>query len=125
MQHRGYQSLVAWQKAFALAAASYAVTRGFPREEVFALASQIQRAATSVPANIAEGQARESTRAFLNHLSIACGSLAELETHILLATHLGYISALQGEALLNQSAEVARILAGLKQALRRKLKSNV
>jgi four helix bundle protein len=125
MEKRGYQSLVAWQKAFALAAACYSATRAFPRAETFALGSQIQRAATSVPANIAEGQARESTRAFLNHLSIACGSLAELETHILLATHLGYINSSQSDELLQRSAEVARILAGLKNSLRRKLKSHV
>src|SRR5438093_1116285 len=83
VQH--YRQLEVWQGGMELAEKCYLATRGFPREELFGLVSQIRRAAVSIPANIAEGQGREHTREFLHFLSMARGSLMEVETHLLLS----------------------------------------
>ena len=93
---RSFHDLKVWQMAMELVPEAYRVARGLPSVERFELASQIRRAAVSIPANIAEGQARRHTREFVQHLSIARGSLAELQTLLLLAERLGY---LQPEAL--------------------------
>src|SRR5262245_15729891 len=76
----------------ALAEACYRLTRGFPREELLGLSSQIRRSAASIPANIAEGHGRENTQSFIQFLRISQGSLKELETHLLLATRVGVAS---------------------------------
>ena len=83
--------------------------------------TQLQRAAVSVPANIAEGQGRNHTREFINHLSIAYGSLMEVETHLQIALRLKYIEVSSVQEMLSRSAEVGRMLNGLMQALARKL----
>jgi len=88
---------------------------------MYALTTQLQRAAVSVPANIAEGQGRNHTREFINHLSIAYGSLMEVETHLQIALRLKYIEVSSVQELLSRSAEVGRMLNGLMQALARKL----
>src|SRR5215471_19054840 len=90
VQH--YRQLIVWQKAMEVAEKCYQATRSFPKEEMFGMTSQIRRAATSVAANIAEGQGRHHTKEFLNHLSIARGSLLELETLLLLSQHVGLMA---------------------------------
>ncbi|OFW39443.1 MAG: four helix bundle protein [Acidobacteria bacterium RIFCSPLOWO2_12_FULL_60_22] len=89
---KSYKELEVWQRAIELVTDIYAVSRGFPPSERYGLASQMQRAATSVPANIAEGWGRGSRKEYLQFLKIARGSLMELETHIVVANALGYIS---------------------------------
>ena len=89
-QVRGHRDLVAWQEAMAFAREVYRVTRSFPGHEQFSLTSQVRRAAISIPSNIAEGAARESAREFVRFLGIARGSLAEVETQLLLAADLDY-----------------------------------
>ena len=89
---RSYKDLIAWQQSMELVVACYRLTEGFPSSERYGLASQLQRAAVSVPANIAEGHSRRTRGAYINHLSIAYGSLAELETHILIAGRLKYVA---------------------------------
>jgi four helix bundle protein len=89
---RNYKKIRAWQSADELTVAVYEGTRGFPREEMYGLTSQIRRAAYSVPANIAEGSARESLKDYLYFLGIARGSLAELEYFLHLAARLGYLA---------------------------------
>ena len=121
MSLRSYRELLAWRKAMDLVNAVYAATRAWPGEELYALTSQIRRAAVSVPSNIAEGQGRSSTKEFLKHLSIAYGSLLEIETQIIIAKAQGYCSAEQAEMLLELAAEVGRLLNGLSNALKRKL----
>jgi four helix bundle protein len=91
---------------------------------VFGLANQLQRAAISVPANIAEGHAREHTRDFLRFLSIAAGLVAELETHLIIAVRLGYQASDQMQQTLNKADEVGRMLRGLQKALHAKLSTN-
>ena len=79
---RGFRDLRVWQAAMELVVEVYALTRGFPRSELYGLSNQMQRAAVSGPANIAEGHARHHPREYLNFLSVAEGSLAELETYL-------------------------------------------
>ena len=95
----------------------YRVTETFPKREYFALASQIQRAVASVPANIAEGRARLHVKEFLYHLSVAYGSLAELETHLQLAERLGYLDRQKLDELLGRTAEIGHMLNGLRKSL--------
>ena len=88
-----YRQLVVWQKSIELAVQTYRLSRRFPREEAYGLAAQIRRAAVSVSANIAEGNGRRHRREYVNHLSIARGSLREVETLAEIAWRLGYITA--------------------------------
>ena len=114
----GYRNLIAWQRAIDLVEAVYRVTRDWPRDEQFGLTQQVRRAAVSVPANIAEGRGRTSAKEFAHHLSIAHGSLWEVETHLTVAERLGYVDELDGEGLIALTAEVGRLLNGLLQKAR-------
>ena len=117
---KSYRELIAWQKAMDLVVQVYEMTRTFPREEVYGLTSQLRRAAVSIPSNIAEGQGRRSSKEFMRFLGIAYGSLQETETQIILATRLGDLEAAQEAQLLEQCAEVGKLINGLINALRRK-----
>jgi four helix bundle protein len=113
MGGRNYQDLIAWQKAMDLVEAVYQTTKIFPKEEIYALTGQLRRAAVSIPSNIAEGQGRSSKKEFCNFLSIAHGSVREVETQIMIAERLHYISKEQVTAILELAAEVGRLLQGL------------
>ena len=89
---RNYRELIVWQDGIKLAKTVYKLTEKFPRQEVYALADQVRRAAVSVPSNIAEGQARKSPGDFRRFLHIALGSLAEVDTQLVLAQEFGYIT---------------------------------
>jgi len=89
---RKHHELLAWQEAIKLAGLVYQISRAFPKEEIYALTGQMRRAAVSIPSNIAEGAGRTGRKEFLQFLSIARGSLCELETQLILAKNLGYIS---------------------------------
>jgi four helix bundle protein len=93
------------------------MTADFPKDEAFGLRIQLRRAAVSIPSNIAEGQARHSTKEFLNFLSIARGSLAELETQIIIAGRLTYLKENDRGELLQRTSEVGRLLSGLVKSL--------
>ena len=123
MTVRHYRDLRVWQLAMDLAEQCYLATKGFPMEERFGLTSQIRRAAASIPANIAEGQGRQHTREFLNYLSIARGSLMELETHLLLSQRVGLLVQTTLNPLLMMSDEIGRMLSGLRRALEGRLTS--
>ena len=97
VQH--YRELIVWQKAIVLVEDVYRATNDFPKTEIYGLTSQIRRAAVSIPSNIAEGQGRNSTRDFLHFLSMAQGSLMELETQITIAERLGYLESEQENKL--------------------------
>ena len=116
-----YRDLQVWQLGMDLAEKCYQVTRTYPREELFGMVSQIRRAASSVPANIAEGQGRVHTKEFLRHLSIARGSLMELETHLLLSNRVGMLEQTKLDELLAISDRISRMLSGLRKALQKKL----
>ena len=108
-----YRDLIAWRKAMELVVEIYQATRTFPRDELYGLTIQLRRAAVSVPSNIAEGQAHFSSKEFHHFLSHARGSLVEIETQITIAQNLGYLPQSASEKLLQESAELGRILNGL------------
>lgn len=114
---QSYKDLIAWQKALELVARIYSETGNFPKEEIYGLTSQLRRAATSIPCNIAEGQGRLTAGEFQQFLGYARGSLLELETLILIAANLKYIDEAKATALLSLTAEVGKILNGLLNAL--------
>lgn len=119
MKVKNYSELIVWQKAMDLVERIYEATREFPKEELYGLASQVRRAAVSIPSNIAEGQGRRSTNEFLHHLSYAHGSLREAETQILIAGRLGYLRQSKVDAVTSLSAEVGRLINGLANSLNR------
>ena len=106
MPVRSYRELVVWRKAMDLVKAIYDETTAWPQEEQYGLTSQIRRAAVSVPSNIAEGQGRTSTKEFLKHVSIAYGSLMEVETQVTIAKEQRYCSAAQAERLLALARQI-------------------
>jgi len=116
---RSYRDLKVWGKAMDLVVESYKVARLLPKEETFGLASQVRRAAVSVPANIAEGHGREHLGDYLHHLSVAHGSLMGLETHFLIAKRLSLLEDSKLERALSLAAEVGRMLAGLTTSLKK------
>lgn len=116
-----YRDLVVWQKAMALVSAVYKLTAAFPSSERFGLTSQIQRAAVSIPSNIAEGQGRLATKEFRQFLGIARGSLRELETQLLISIDLAYAEAAAVNECLELADEIGRMLNALIKALERRL----
>jgi four helix bundle protein len=115
---QSYRELIAWQKAMVFVMEIYAVTRTFPRDEVYALAGQLRKAAVFVPTNIAEGQARYSAQEFHFFLGRARGSLVEAETELLIAKKLNYINAEPAKRLLDKAAELGKILNGLATSIK-------
>jgi four helix bundle protein len=115
---QSYRDLKVWQKSVDIAVECYQLSRRLPRAEMYGLSSQIQRAAASIPANIAEGHGREHLGDYLHHLSVANGSLMELETHILIAVRLTYLNSDDVKPILLHSGEVGRMLSGLTSKLR-------
>ena len=114
---RKHQGLMVWQQAMALVKLVYAITADFPKHEVSGLTSQMRRAAISVPSNIAEGAGRASKKEFLYFLSIAGGSLNELDTQVLIAADLGYLrNSAEIEA---QTKRVLALIGGLINSERR------
>jgi four helix bundle protein len=112
-----YRDLIVWRKAMDLVIEVYRLTRSFPREELYALTSQIRRAVVSIPSNIAEGQARHSTAEFRNFLSIAQGSRAEVETQIAIAKRLGYTTDAEVAAAASLLTEIQKMLTVLQKRL--------
>lgn len=110
---RGYRNLIAWQRAMDLIPLVYELTKGFPRDERFVLTSQVQRAVISIAANVAEGQARKYPAEFSQHLAIARGSLAELDTLLLTANRLGYLNGEQMKLIEPRLIEIRKLLQGL------------
>lgn len=119
MAVKSYKELETWQVAMKLVGEVYRVSKTFPKEELYGLTNQIRRAAVSVPSNIAEGQGRSSTPDFLRHLSIARGSLYEVETQLLIAAQLDYLPSQDVNGLTDLTASLGRLLNGLTRSLQR------
>jgi four helix bundle protein len=123
-----YRKLQVWQRAHRLTVEVYLMTRAFPREELYGLTSQLRRAASSVPANIAEGCGRNGDAELARFLGIALGSANELDYHLLLARDLEYLPPSHYERLTIEAQEVAKMLSAfigrLRQSKTRKLITN-
>jgi len=115
---RNYKELEVWQKSKSFSVILYRATEIFPRVEQFGLTSQIRRSATSVPANIAEGWGRGSTGEYIQSLTIARGSLMELETDLIIATDLAYLKPEQLESFQREIEGIGQMLNRLIQALK-------
>ncbi len=113
-----YRDLNVWQASVRLAVCVVRLTGSLPREELFGYTSQLRRAAGSVAANIAEGYGRHTRREYLRHLAIASGSLCELETHLEVVRQVGWCDAVVLDEADRLCADVRRMLAGLRRALR-------
>nr|WP_114985678.1 four helix bundle protein [Cyclonatronum proteinivorum] len=114
---KSYRELTVWKKSIDLSIQIYRLTSSFPTEEKFGIISQMRRAATSIPANIAEGQARRTTGEFLQSLGIARGSLAELEIFLIISERLQLATATDCNSLLRDCEEISKMLNGLMKAL--------
>lgn len=108
-----------------LVTATYKLVSKFPKEEMYGLSSQIKRAAVSVPSNIAEGQGRNSTKEFVYHLSVAYGSLMELETQVQIAVNLEFADANEADLLFLMTGEVGRMINGLSRSILPKTTNDV
>ena len=117
---RPHEKLEVWNRAVEFVVTIYKVTTELPKEEKFGLISQVRRAAVSIPANIAEGAARQSTKEFSHFLAIAQGSASELETELLIAERLGYLDSGIYKEMYNELNTIARMIVGLSQHLKRK-----
>jgi len=114
---RPHEKLDVWNRAMDFVVDVYKATECFPKEERFGLTSQIRRAAVSVPANVAEGAARRSTKEFIHFLSNAQGSASELETELLIAQRLGYLRQEQYVKMRTALDSIGRMLIGLSHHL--------
>ena len=112
---RPHYRLQAWREAMELVKEVYRVTQAFPKEEMFGLSAQVRRAAVSVPSNIAEGAARRGAREFAQFLNIAMGSISELDTQLMIAASLGYLT--EDDPVFGGLERVSRLLAGLKRSV--------
>ncbi len=108
-----YKDLLVWQKSIQLVTEVYRLSKTLPKEEVYGLVSQMQRAAVSIPSNIAEGHDRNSDKEFSQFLCIARGSLAELETQLIIAKNLDYINQEQMTYISNNCYEIGKMINGL------------
>jgi four helix bundle protein len=117
---KGYRDLLVWRRAMDLVTATYRLTASLPRDEKYGLVQQLHRAAVSIPSNVAEGHGRDHLGDYLHHLSVANGSLMELETQVMITRRLGYVSREAEERMLTATGEVGRMLSGLARALRKR-----
>lgn len=117
MNRLPYKQLTIWQKGIELTLLVYATTQNLPKEEMFNLKSQMRSAALSVPSNIAEGSQRNSDKEFAHFLSIAIGSLAELETQRIVANRLSYLSEEKNQLLEQRIDELRRMIFKFRQKL--------
>ncbi len=120
---RNHRDLRVWQVSVELVVLCYRLTGSFPKSENYGLSSQLQRAAVSIPANIAEGHGRHTTKAYLSFISIAAGSLSELDTHLELAVRLNYTTTDAIDEIRKRTDEVGRMLTRLRCALEHRLSS--
>lgn len=117
-----YKDLIVWQKSIALVTSIYELSKTFPSEEKFGVVSQLNRAAVSIPSNIAEGWGRESSKNYLQFLKIARGSVMETETLLVISKNLNFINDTQFSSIINEVEEVSKILQGLINSIQQKIK---
>jgi four helix bundle protein len=116
-----YRELHVWQRGMDIVEMVYRVSATFPKSELYGLTGQVRRAAVSVPSNIAEGHTRASTKEYLNHVSMAQASLAEVETQMEIASRLGYLASADLSAVLEQAVVLGKQLYALRNALAKRI----
>ena len=116
-----YRDLTVWKKAMDLAEMVFVLTSRFPKEQRYGLSAQMQRSANSVPSNIAEGHARDFTKEYLYHLSVSLGSIAEMETHLILCGRLKLLSEDEVTKALGLADEIGKMIRGIQRGLKEKL----
>jgi four helix bundle protein len=118
---RSYQDLIVWQKAVRLVTDIYSVSKKFPSDERFGIVSQLNRAAVSIPSNIAEGWGRETSKNYLQFLRTSRGSIMEVQTLLIISKNLNFISQMEFDSLSGKTEEVGKILHGLIKSIREKI----
>ena len=118
---KSYQDLIVWQKSVLLVTDIYTITKTFPQDERFGITSQLNRAAVSIPTNIAEGWGRETSKNYLQFLRISRGSIMEVQTLLIISKNLNYISEEKFDILRNKTEEVGKILQGLIKSINEKI----
>lgn len=121
MPIESFRDLDVWKEGIALSLAVYKITATSPKHEIYGLSSQLRRCAVSIPSNIAEGHARLSTREYLRHISIALGSLAELETQLTISQELEYTSAKESANLLSSADRLGKRMRSLQKSLQARI----
>jgi four helix bundle protein len=114
---RTHHDLEVWKKSILLVTEIYKVTESFPKSEQYGLTNQIRRCAVSIPSNIAEGAARTSTKEFSHFLAISLGSIAELETQLIISRNLNYLNSIQQEELTSSLVSIRKMTLGLKKSI--------
>lgn len=124
MKTSDYKELQVWQKAMDLVVEVYNIIKLLPKEEMYGISDQIRRSAVSIPSNIAEGQSRNSAKEFIQFLSIARGSLAELETQFLICVKVNMLSNDKIDNILISTKEIGKMIKGLMNKLEAQLTTN-
>ena len=118
MAVKSFRDLIVWQRGVQFAESIYRLTRQFPKDETYGMTSQLRRAAVSISSNIAEGHERDSTKEYLHHLSYAIGSIAEVETLVVIASRLGYLPQDTAKLLASECDELERMIHAIQKTLR-------
>ena len=116
-----HRDLDVWKKSVLLVTTVYEVTKGFPKEEIYGITNQIRRSAVSVPSNIAEGSARQGNKEYVQFLYISLGSLTELETQLIIARNLEYLSENDFDSLMGNLTEIGKMIIGLIKYIKKQI----
>ncbi|MBQ7218027.1 MAG: four helix bundle protein [Ruminococcus sp.] len=117
MSAKSFRDLIVWQKSIDLVVEVYQLIKRLPKEEIYSLSNQMRRSSVSIPSNIAEGQQRKTTKEFVNFLSIAKGSNAELQTQLIICVRLGYLTDEQIKPTMTLSEEISKMLTKICETL--------
>lgn len=120
---KSYRDLKVWQKSMDFVEMIYVCTERFPKAETYGIISQIRRAAVSLPSNIAEGSVRKSTKEFIRFVNMAYGSVAELETQVMISRRLNFLAAEEADKAADTLKEIGLMLASLRNSLKARLRS--
>src|SRR3954451_16442437 len=115
---KSFRDLFVWQRGIGLTETIYRLTSQFPKHEIYGLTSQLRRATASIPSNIAEGHGRDFTKEYLHHLSYAMGSLAEVETLVVIASRLAYLTPQSHDSVIRECDELGRMIRAIQKSLR-------
>ena len=119
-----HKDLDVWKKSVSLVTSIYEVTKTFPKDDIYGLTNQIRRSAVSIPSNMAEGSARKGEKEFIQFLYISLGSMAELETQLIIANNLKYVNLNDYELMTGRLEEIRKMIIGLIKFVKNKIRSD-